>query len=304
MPILKKIGDIQLLAEKKGLLRILFLIFLPIMLYIDFSTIKPVHSFYILIMIFIGFSFNHVGLQLLFSGIMAFFRFYFHNATVPDWDTFFYQWAAFFCISFVIMTLFRKYINQRANIAQLTTVLAKALDSRDSYTANHSENVANYSKMIAEEMGFTQKEIEDIYHGGLLHDIGKIGVPESVLTKPSRLTNEEFNEIKKHPEIGYRILKNVPYLEKQGVLDIVLYHHERADGKGYPKGLKGKEIPLKARIVAVSDAFDAMTTKRVYRNNPGIDYAINEIKKNKGIQFDEEVVDAFLKVIVKQNLKF
>jgi len=174
--------QLRSLAERTLLFRILFLSFLPVALYIDSVTHKPMSAFYIILMIFAGFSFRHIGFLIMLSGMVTFFRFYLESTVVLEWDTFVYQWISFFFISFSIKTLQQKYMNQKTNVVQLTTVLAKALDSRDPYTANHSENVARYSKMIAEEMGIPSTQLEDLYYGGLLHDIGKIGISESVLT--------------------------------------------------------------------------------------------------------------------------
>ena len=127
-----------------------------------------------------------------------------------------------------------------------------------------------------------------------MHDIGKIGIPEHILMKNGKLTNEEYEVIKIHPTIGYNMIKHVADFHKNGILDMVLYHHERYDGKGYPAGLKGNQIPLYARIAAVADTFDAMTTERVYREELSLDYTLNEIRKNKGTQFDPDIVDLFL----------
>ena len=188
-----------------------------------------------------------------------------------------------------------KYVHKvREDELELTTVLANALDSRDSYTLNHSENVAKYSVQIAEKLKLSKECCAIIRKGALLHDIGKIGISEHILMKNGKLTNEEYEEIKVHPTIGYNMIKHVADFHKNGILDMVLYHHERYDGKGYPAGLKGNQIPLYARIAAVADTFDAMTTKRVYREELSLDYTLNEIQKNKGTQFDPEIVDTFL----------
>nr|WP_285889658.1 HD-GYP domain-containing protein [Neobacillus niacini] len=185
----------------------------------------------------------------------------------------------------------------------LTESLINALDSRDSYTSDHSENVSRYAMQIAEKMNLSKDLCNVIRTGGLLHDIGKIGIPENILTKTGKLTSEEYNVIKTHPVIGYEMLKHVEGLKRNGILDIVLYHHERYDGKGYPKGLKGNEIPLAARIVGVADAFDAMISKRVYRIELDMNFALNEIRRNKGTQFDPEVVDAFLDIFQEKDIK-
>ena len=186
------------------------------------------------------------------------------------------------------------FTKSRDDELELTTVLANALDSRDSYTLNHSENVAKYSVQIAEKLKLSKECCAISRKGALLHDIGKIGISEHILMKNGTLTNEEYEEIKIHPTIRYNMIKHVADFHKNGILDMVLYHHERYDGKGYPAGLKGNQIPLYARIAAVADTFDAMTTKRVYREELSLDYTLNEIQKNKGTQFDPEIVDTFL----------
>lgn len=188
-----------------------------------------------------------------------------------------------------------KYVH-KANVdrLELTKALANALDSRDTYTLNHSENVAKYAVDIAKRMNLSKEMCQIIHEGGLLHDIGKIGIPENILSKPGFLTNEEYELIKTHSRIGYDMIKHVSNFKDNGVLDIVLYHHERFDGTGYPKGLKGTEIPLVARIVAVADTFDAMTSKRVYKREQGLAFTLNEIQEKKGTQFDPEIVDIFL----------
>ncbi|WP_458413466.1 HD-GYP domain-containing protein [Schinkia sp. CFF1] len=184
---------------------------------------------------------------------------------------------------------------------ELTTALANALDSRDAYTMYHSENVAKYAFEIAKKMKLSKDTCNNIHIGGLLHDIGKIGIPEHILSKPGELTDEEYKIIKTHPSVGYEIIKHIESFKETGVLDIVLYHHERYDGKGYPTGLSGHDIPLEARIVAVADTFDAMISKRVYRNALNLDYTLEEIKKNKGTQFDSKIVDVFLSLFDDQQ---
>nr|WP_263324302.1 HD-GYP domain-containing protein [Neobacillus sp. Marseille-Q6967] len=178
------------------------------------------------------------------------------------------------------------------NIA-LIKALANALDSRDTYTLHHSENVTRYAVEIAKKMNLSKDMCNAIRIGGLLHDIGKIGIPENILNKPDRLTDDEYSIIKLHPTIGYEMIKRITTFTDNGVLDIVLYHHERYDGTGYPKGLKGDQIPLAARIVAVADTFDAMSSKRVYRKELDLEYTLNEIRRNKGTQFDPKIVDIF-----------
>jgi HD-GYP domain-containing protein (c-di-GMP phosphodiesterase class II) len=173
--------------------------------------------------------------------------------------------------------------------------LVSAIDARDSYTHGHSERVAWTARRIAQAMEIGFDECEQIYITGLLHDIGKIGVRDEVLRKPGRLTPEEFEEIQKHPEIGFSILEGLNRMEY--MLPGVLYHHERMDGKGYPDGLVGDDIPLDAKILAVADAWDAMTSSRPYRNAMSREQALAIMRDGAGQQWDETVVEFFLQVV-------
>jgi len=169
--------------------------------------------------------------------------------------------------------------------------LATALDARDPYTAGHSERVSVLSVAIGRSLRLRDEEIEVIRLGALLHDIGKIGVPDAVLLKPTALTHAEFDIIKQHPGAGARILQSVPFLIPH--LPIVELHHERPDGRGYPHGLRGDEIPIAAHIVHVADAYDAMTSERVYRKPLSPRAALEELERCSGSQFDPAIVDAF-----------
>jgi HD-GYP domain-containing protein (c-di-GMP phosphodiesterase class II) len=207
------------------------------------------------------------------------------------------QWLFLYFITSLIYYLCKFYIRYRKYSVNLILALVNSLDSRDRYTSCHSHNVAVYSKLIAKEMKLPKRKCNHIYLGGLLHDIGKIGVPEAILNKPARLSAEEFNVIKQHPEIGYHMVKHIGFFRDAGILDMILHHHERYDGEGYPKQLKGDEIPRSARIVAVADAFDAMTSSRLYRKGKDIPNAIKDLMQQRGLQFDPDVVDAFLRVL-------
>lgn len=169
--------------------------------------------------------------------------------------------------------------------------LAAAVDARDHYTSGHSERVAAYAVGIGKMMGLSPEMIDALQVAGLLHDIGKIGVPDSVLNKPGSLTQDEYETIQKHPSVGGNILSRAPQFEI--ILPAVLHHHERWDGKGYPNGLQGEGIPYIARILAVADTFDAMTSDRPYRNALTLEIAVAELRKNAGSQFDPEMVEAF-----------
>ena len=173
--------------------------------------------------------------------------------------------------------------------------IANAVEARDKQTGRHSLRVAVYSMLIAAELGFDADELENIRQIGLLHDIGKIGVPDFILSKPKKLTEEEYNIMKTHVDIGGEILKDFTHIKN--VADGAKYHHERYDGKGYNTGLKGEEIPLTARIIGLADAFDAMTSNRVYRKAISMDHVIDELKKGKGTQFDPSLVDILLGLI-------
>ena len=177
-----------------------------------------------------------------------------------------------------------------AAYAGVIGALAAALDARDPYTAGHSQRVATLSVLIAEAMNRPQDECETLRLGALLHDIGKIGIDDAVLRKPSRLTNDEFDHIKLHPVLGARILLPLAFLAPY--VPIVELHHERPDGRGYPHGLVGDEIPLAARIVHVADAYDAMTTARAYRPGRPADAALEELRTHAGTDFDAAVVEA------------
>jgi HD-GYP domain-containing protein (c-di-GMP phosphodiesterase class II) len=181
----------------------------------------------------------------------------------------------------------------------LSTVkaLAQAVDAKDSYTAGHSSRVTQYSVLIAEELGLDPELVRRVRLSGLLHDVGKIGIRDSVLSKPGKLTDEEFAMMKTHPAVGGQILE--PVAQLADVVPGVISHHERFDGRGYPRGLKGEEIPLQGRIIGVADAFDAMTSHRVYRPRLSDAVAIAELKKYSGTQFDSRMVDAFLAVFAK-----
>ena len=200
----------------------------------------------------------------------------------------------------------QRQLNQQQiqlNMANETVnAIANAVDAKDVRTHQHSQRVAEYSEMIAEEMNcfkgwHKNKNLSNLKKAAQLHDIGKIGVPDSVLNKVGRLTDEEYVQMKSHVTRGAEILKDFTLVEHAA--EGTRYHHERYDGKGYPDGLKGDEIPLFGRIISVADAFDAMTSNRVYRNHMDTDYVINEMKRGRGTQFDPDVLDAFFRLIEK-----
>jgi response regulator RpfG family c-di-GMP phosphodiesterase len=169
-----------------------------------------------------------------------------------------------------------------------------ALDFRDNETHGHSRRVVEYARLVAEAMGVREPELTWIRRGAILHDVGKIGVSDATLRKPGKLDAAEWEEMKRHPEMGYRMLKHIKFLKP--ALDIVHCHQERWDGTGYPNGLKGEAIPLGARIFAAVDTFDAMTSDRPYRAALSIQTARDEIRRFSGIQFDPKVAEAFLSI--------
>jgi len=173
--------------------------------------------------------------------------------------------------------------------------LAAAIEARDPYTVGHSARVTQYAVAIAESMGLSSEEVEELRLAGLLHDLGKIGVPDSILNKAGRLSEEEYSAIKMHPALSMRIIEPLPHLGN--IIPIIYNHHERYDGNGYMDGKAGEKIPLGARIIAVADSFEAMTSDRPYRKALSREEAVNEIARNSGSQFDPEVVQHFLTLL-------
>jgi putative nucleotidyltransferase with HDIG domain len=176
--------------------------------------------------------------------------------------------------------------------------LSKALDVRDTETDGHSHRVVAYMELIAKQLALSDEEVATLRRGALLHDIGKVGVPDQILRKPAALTEQEWLTMMKHPELGARIIGGISFL--RSVSTIVRHHHERWDGTGYPDKLKGEQIPLGARIFAVADSFDAMTSDRPYRRAKSLDEARREIERCRGTQFDPQVVDGFMRVPLEE----
>lgn len=192
-----------------------------------------------------------------------------------------------------------KFFQEQQKIYLDTIIaLAKAIDARDPYTYCHSNNVTRYAVRIAQELGLAEHKIKDIRHAGLLHDIGKIGIQDSILMKPGKLSEDEYKQIKQHSLKGEEIVKSLPFLK--GIANLIKHHHERFDGKGYPDGIRGEDIDVGARILAIADSFDAMTTKRVYRDPMPLDKAREELVKNKSTQFDPKLTDCFIRILEKE----
>ena len=180
----------------------------------------------------------------------------------------------------------------RKQALAMACTLVSLVDLRDAYTGGHSGRVASYARAIGLRLGLQDAQLDNIVMAALLHDIGKIGVPDHVLLKRGKLTDEEFDHIKKHPELGWMALKNIEDFKPISL--IVLHHHERMDGVGYPGGLKGNAIPLGSRIIAVADSYDALTTDRPYRTARTKQQAIDELLRCVDVQFDSRVLAAFL----------
>ena len=183
---------------------------------------------------------------------------------------------------------------EKAYLESIQT-LRYTVEARDEYTRGHSDRVSEYSVIIGKKMELSDKDIKTLKIGGLFHDIGKIGVPDSILLKESKLTDDEYSEIKNHPSIGAHILSTATIF--QDIIPIVKHHHEKFNGTGYPGKLVGEEIPFLARITAVADSFDAMTSKRTYRDSLPMDIVRNEIERCKGTQFDPKIADVFLSIL-------
>lgn len=173
--------------------------------------------------------------------------------------------------------------------------LRYTVEAKDSYTRGHSDRVSEFSVLLGKYLGLSDKDLKTLRLGGLFHDIGKIGVPDTILQKADKLTDDEYSQIKQHPNIGVHILSNATIFND--ILPIVEHHHERYDGRGYPGMLKGEEIPYLARITAVVDSFDAMSSKRAYRDSLPLDTIISEFERCKGTQFDPQIDDVFLDIL-------
>jgi putative nucleotidyltransferase with HDIG domain len=200
----------------------------------------------------------------------------------------------------IALTNSKLYNDMKENYIRTIKALAIAVDAKDTYTHGHSENVMNIAEEISREIGLDERKGSNIRDAGLLHDIGKIGIPGYILNKHGSLTYEEFNGIMKtHSSMGANIVKDVPFL--QDLYKLILYHHENFDGSGYPDGLNGEMIPVGARVIRVADAFEAMTSNRPYRNSLGKKEAVRRLREGSGSLFDPLVVDAFLRVAKRKK---
>lgn len=198
-------------------------------------------------------------------------------------------------------SLVRQQKHDKQMLREVIESFAKVVDLKDSYTQGHSTRVAKYTEMLARELGYDEETVEKYYNIALMHDIGKIGIPDAVLNKPGKLTDDEFELIKSHTERGYDVLKEISLMPEIAIG--AEFHHERPDGKGYPKGLKGGELPRVAQIIAVADCFDAMYSNRPYRSRMNFDRAVSIIKEVSGTQLTPDVVDAFLRLVEKGEFR-
>jgi len=192
--------------------------------------------------------------------------------------------------------------NLRKAVSTTIQVMISAVEARDPYTAGHQRRVADLARAIATEMGLPQDTIEGIRMAGSIHDIGKLSIPAEILSKPTKLSENEFSLIKEHARKGYEMLKDVE--SPWPLAEIVYQHHERMDGSGYPRNLKGDEILMEARIMAVADVVEAMASHRPYRPALGIDAALKEIEDNRGILYDADVVDVCLRLFREKGFQF
>lgn len=194
-------------------------------------------------------------------------------------------------------------LHKNIHLSYYSTIsaLVKTIEARDPYTCGHSERVTNYAIKIAKKINLGRSAIETLLYGGKLHDIGKIAIPDFILNKKTSLNEFEMSAIQDHPVRGIEMVTNLRFLKK--CFPVILHHHERYDGRGYPDGLRGKDIPLLARILSVADAFDAMTSERPYRRSFDIDDAVDEIKKNSSTQFDPKLSKIFIELLRESNLQ-
>ena len=192
--------------------------------------------------------------------------------------------------------------NLRNALTGIIQVIAATVETRDPYTAGHQRRTADLARTIAGEMGLTEDQQDGLLMAGIIHDLGKVSIPAEILSKPTQLTDIEYKLIKEHSQIGYEILKNIDF--PWPIAEIVLKHHERLNGSGYPQGLKGKEICLEARILMVADVVEAMASYRPYRPALGIEAALEEIEKNKGILYDSRVVEVCLGLFREKGFSF
>ncbi len=251
---------------------------------------------------------NTFGMVMYSHGLMNISRFQvigYLEKKITDYPLFYVMLvltAAFFtliignmAVVFRMRKLERRRIMDEKIIIDTLQMLAKLIDAKDSYTNGHSDRVAEYAVLLAQEMHMKPDDIRFMRYMGLMHDCGKMGIPDNVLNKPAKLTPEEMDIIRSHTVLGGKIVEN--FTAMPGVRECALYHHERYDGKGYPEGLKGEEIPLLARIICVADSFDAMNSDRCYRKRLKKSVIVKELKENAGSQFDPQIAMLMVRLI-------
>lgn len=189
---------------------------------------------------------------------------------------------------------FKLYLDMKNNYIETIQALSTAMEEKDPYTQGHAQRVSELAILLGEEIKLNSRELEQLRYAAILHDVGKIGIPEAILNKPDKLNEEEYKVIKEHPTKGVKILENIDFLKY--ATSIMQYHHEYFDGSGYPEGKMGEDIPLSSRIITIVDAYDAMTTDRPYRKALSVEFALKEIQNKAGEQFDPRLVQAFVKI--------
>ena len=192
------------------------------------------------------------------------------------------------------------YQDLKSSYLQAIRGLANAIEARDAYTAGHTDRVCKLAEAVARHMGWDERKIQNLLMGCTLHDIGKIGVPDSILNKPGGLSEDELELMQSHPNVGLQIIRGVDLFKP--AIPFILAHHERYDGTGYPRGLKGEEIPIEGRLLAVVDTFDAILSDRPYRKGADLNVAVKELIDNKGKQFDPQIVDTFVEVLKLEKI--
>ncbi len=229
--------------------------------------------------------------------IMAFIMTEIYKDTSSEWRLF--NILLFFIPILLVSHSFRLYTNIRQSYLNTVKAMVAAIEAKDPYTKGHSERVAELTLAVAREFGIPDRELQKLEYAALLHDAGKIGIPEQILNKPCPLSTQEYEEVKKHSVLGAEILQKIKFLSSKS--DVVLHHHERYDGSGYPAGLSGNNIPLESRILAVADTYDAMTTDRPFRAAKTPAQAMEEMERLSEVQFDPRVMKVFKTVIKKRG---
>lgn len=230
--------------------------------------------------------------------IMAFTMTLMYNGSSDNWKPI--SILLFFVPILLVSHSFRLYADIRQSYLKTVRTIASAIEANDPYTKGHSERVSELALGMGKELGFPEQELQKLEYVALLHDVGKIGIPETILNKPGPLSDVEYEEIKHHSAIGADILQKIHFLSTKS--NIILHHHERLDGSGYPMGLTGDNIPLEARILAIADAYDAMTSDRPYRKAKSPKDALDELVNCSGVHFDPDLVKVFLRLIKKMGV--